>query len=61
MRYKSTPHAVFALNHSTGGSVWNNPVCLPSVGNYNKVDITTVPFWTEKIQLEDNPLEGYTI
>ena len=61
MRYKSTPHAVFALNHLTDGSVWNNPVCLPSVNNVNRVNITTVPFWTEKIQLEDDPLKGYTV
>lgn len=61
MRYKSTPHAVFALNHMSGESVWNNPVCLPSVNNLNRVNINTVPFWTEKIQIGDNPLEGYTI
>lgn len=61
MRYKSTPHAVFALNHVSSGSVWNNPVCLPSVNNLNRVDIRTAPFWTEKIQIGDNPLEGYTV
>lgn len=61
MRYKSTPHAVFALNHSSSGSVWNNPVCLPSVNNLNRVSISVVPFWTEKIQIQDDPLKGYTV
>lgn len=61
MRYKSTPHAVFALNHLSSGSVWNNPVCLPSVNNLNRVDISVVPFWTEKIQIQDDPLKGYTV
>lgn len=61
MRYKSTPHAVFALNNLSSGSVWNNPVCLPSVNNLNRVNISEVPFWTEKLQLKDDLLEGYTV
>lgn len=61
MRYKSTPHAVFAINHLSSGSVWNNPVILPTAGSTNKVNITTAPFWTEKITNESDPLEGYTI
>lgn len=61
MKYKSTPHAVFAINNLASGSVWNNPVCLPSVNNLNRVNIKSVPFWTEKIQIQDDPLDGYTI
>lgn len=62
MKYKSTPHAVFALNHSTTTrSVWNNPICLPSVNGLNKVNITEAPFWTGKIQQQEDPFKGYTI
>lgn len=45
MKYKSTPHAVFAFNYLDN----NSPVILPSVGNLNKVDEsieTIIPFWS---------------
>lgn len=60
LKYKSTPHAVFALNNSIS-NVWNNPTCLPSVNNLNRVSTNVVPFWTEQVQVGDNPLKDYTI
>ena len=47
MKYKSTPHAVFALNYKDG----NVPVILPNFNNLNEcVDLTEVgtPFWVEQ-------------
>lgn len=47
MKYKSTPHAVFALDYSEDGY----PRTLPSIGPLNKVDIKdtkVIPFWVNQ-------------
>ena len=47
MKYKSTPHAVFALDYAENDA----PTILPRVGELNKVDeevAKIVPFWSTK-------------
>ena len=61
MKYKSTAHAVFAINHLNQGSVWNNPVCLPSVGGKNRNTVSEVPFWTEKIKINPDDTTQYDV
>lgn len=43
IKYKSSPHAVFALNYSAKGSPW----ILPSVNSTNTETISIVPFWSD--------------
>lgn len=45
IKYKSTPHAVFAFNYLSN----NSPVTLPSIGNLNTIDPSIkniIPFWS---------------
>lgn len=45
MKYKSTPHAVFAFNYLENSS----PVVLPTIGSLNAVDSSVknlIPFWS---------------
>lgn len=64
MKYKSTPHAVFALNYmSSENSNYNYPVCLPALNNVNKttIDSNVYPFWIKKTNYEKNDYSNYTI
>lgn len=51
MKYKSTPHAVFALNYSNKYEPW----ILPSINGLNTELISIVPFWSDVPKDSDDP------
>lgn len=51
MKYKSTPHAVFALNYSNKYEPW----ILPSINGLNTELISIVPFWSDVPKDPDDP------
>lgn len=55
MKYKSTAHAVFALNYLNNSS----PVILPRLGELNKYTGTNaIPFWSN-VEPTEPPIENY--
>lgn len=55
IKYKSTPHAIIALNYTNG-----NQNVLPSIGNTNIVDSgLPKPYWIDNINIESKP-DNYT-
>lgn len=57
MKYKSTPHAVFALNYSNKYEPW----ILPSINGLNTELISTVPFWSDVPKDPNNPSGPITL